>query len=52
MKNYIPFILIPFIYWGVLHHLRKKDKLTSLKKITLFIGIAAFSITELGRSFY
>lgn len=52
MDNYIPFILIPFIYWGVLHHLKKKDNLTSLKKITLFIGIAAFSITELGRSFY
>ena len=52
MDNYIPFILIPIIYWGVLHHLKKKDKLTSLKKITLLIGIVAFSITELGRSFY
>jgi len=52
MDNYIPFILIPFIYWGVLHYLKKKDNLTSLKKITLIIGIAAFSITELGRSFY
>ena len=52
MDNYIPFILIPIIYWGVLRHLKKKDDLTSLKKITLFIGIAAYSITELGRSFY
>lgn len=52
MDNYIPFILIPIIYWGVLHHLKKKDKLTSLKKITLLIAIVAFSITELGRSFY
>jgi len=52
MDNYIPFILIPFIYWGVLYYLKKKDNLTPLKKITLFIGIAAFSITELGRSFY
>ena len=52
MDNYIPFILIPFIYWGVSHHLKKKDNLTSLKKITLFIGITAYSITELGRSFY
>ena len=52
MDNYIPFVLLPFIYWGVLHHLKKKDNLTSLKKITLFIGITAFSITELGRSFY
>ena len=52
MDNYIPFILIPFIYWGVLHHLKKKDNLSSLKKITLLIGIVAYSITEFGRSFY
>ena len=52
MDNYIPFILIPIIYWGVLHHLKKKNNLTSLKKITLLIGISAFLITELGRSFY
>ena len=52
MDNYIPFILIPFIYWGVLHHLKKKNNLTSLKKITLLIGVSAFLITELGRSFY
>ena len=52
MDNYVPFILIPFIYWGVLHHLKKKDDLTALKKTTLFIGMTAFSITELGRSFY
>ena len=52
MDNYIPFILIPFICWGVVHYLKKNDNLTALKKITLFIGITAFSITELGRSFY
>ena len=52
MDNYIPFLLIPFIYWGVSHYLKKKDNLTLLKKITLFIGITAYSITELGRSFY
>ena len=52
MDNYIPFILIPIIYWGVLHHLKKKNNLTSLKKITLLIGVSAFLITELGRSFY
>jgi hypothetical protein len=52
MDNYIPFILIPFIYWGVLHYLKKNDNLTSLNRRTLFIAIIAFSITELGRSFY
>ena len=52
MDNYIPFILIPFICWGILHYLKKKDELTPLKKRTLFIGITAFAITELGRSFY
>jgi hypothetical protein len=52
MDNYIPFILIPFIYLGVLHYLKKKENLTSLKKTTLLIGISAYSITELGRSFY
>ena len=52
MDIYIPFILIPFIYWGVLHHLKKKNNLITLKKNTLFIGMIAFFITELGRSFY
>lgn len=52
MDNYIPFILIPFIYWGVSHYLKKKDNLTALKKATLSVGIAAFAVTELGRSFY
>ena len=52
MDNYIPFILIPFMYWGVLHYLKKKNNLTSLKKITLSIGITAYAITELSRSFY
>ena len=52
MDNYIPFILIPFIYWGVLHYLKKNNNFTSLNKSTLFIAIIAFSITELGRSFY
>lgn len=52
MDNYIPFILIPIIYWGVLNYLKKKKDLTFLKKRTLIIAITAFSITELGRSFY
>jgi len=52
MDNYVPFILIPFISWGVLHYLKRKNALTSLKKITLLIAVAAYAITELGRSFY
>ena len=52
MDNYIPFLLIPLIYWGVLRYLKKKNKLTLLKKNTLIIAITAYSITELGRSFY
>lgn len=52
MDKYIPFILIPFIYWGVLHYLKKNDNLTSLNRCTLLIAIIAWSITELGRSFY
>ena len=52
MDNYIPFLLIPFVGWGVTHYLKKKNKLTPLKKITLSIAIIAFSITEFGRSFY
>ena len=52
MDNYVPFILIPFISWGVLHYLKRKNALTSLKKITLLIAVAVYAITELGRSFY
>lgn len=52
MDNYIPFILVPLIYWGVRHNLKKKNNLTALKRITLLIGVTAYSITELGRSFY
>ncbi|HQU73644.1 MAG: hypothetical protein KDI06_09720 [Calditrichaeota bacterium] len=52
MDNYVPFVLIPFICWGVLHYLKKKNRLSSLTKRMLFIGITAFFITELGRSFY
>ena len=52
MDNYIPFILIPLIYWGVLHYLKKHDNLTPLNKRTLLIAIISYAITELGRSFY
>lgn len=52
MDNYIPFVLIPLIYWGVLHYLKKHNNLTSLNKRTLLIAILSYAITELGRSFY
>ena len=50
--NYIPFILVPLIYFGVRNYLNKKKDFTPLKNITLLIGISAYAITELGRSFY
>lgn len=52
MDNYIPFFLIPFIWWGVRHHLLKRGDYSDLKKLTLGIGITAYFITEMGRSFY
>ena len=52
MDNYIPFILIPLVSWGVWHHLKRKNDLTSLKKTTLLIALLAYSLTEFGRSFY
>jgi hypothetical protein len=52
MDKFIPFLLIPFIAWGIRHHLIKKEDYSSLKRITLGIGITAYFITEMGRSFY
>ena len=52
MSNYIPFILIPFIGWGVRRFLIRKDDWTPLKQRTLAIGIGAYFITEMARSFY
>ncbi len=52
MDNYIPFFLIPFIGWGVRHYLIKHDDYNTLKKITLGIGISAYFLTEMARSFY
>ena len=52
MNNYIPFILIPFIGWGVRYNLRKKKAYTPLKRATLVIGLVCFFLTEMGRSFY
>lgn len=52
MENYIPFVLIPFIGWGVWRFLKKKNDLTPLKKRTFAWGIVAFFLTEMARSFY
>ena len=52
MQNYIPFFLIPFIGWGVRRFLISRDDYTTLKKITLGIGISAYFVTEMARSFY
>lgn len=52
MDNYIPFFLIPFMAWGVRRHLIARDDYSALKKITLGVGISAFFLTEMGRSFY
>ncbi|MCP4977566.1 MAG: hypothetical protein GY931_15545 [Maribacter sp.] len=52
LSNYIPFVLIPFIGWGVTRFLKKNSNYTPLKKVTLYIGLTAFFITEMVRSFY
>jgi len=52
VDNYIPFVLIPFIGWGVRRHLISKNDWTQLKKVTFGIGITAFFLTEMARSFY
>ncbi|MCP4458463.1 MAG: hypothetical protein GY816_10645 [Cytophagales bacterium] len=52
LSNYIPFVLIPLIWWGLRRGLIKKNNYGSLKKITLHIGLVAFFLTEMGRSFY
>ncbi|MBX3044688.1 MAG: hypothetical protein KIT33_05950 [Candidatus Kapabacteria bacterium] len=51
-SDYIPFILMPFIWWGVRYKLKKEDKYTPFKRKTLFIGIVSFFLTEIARSFY
>jgi hypothetical protein len=52
VQNYIPFFLIPFIAWGVRRYLIAHDDYTPLKKITFSIGISAYFLTEMARSFY
>jgi len=52
MDDYIPFVLLPIIAWGVRHHLIGRNDYSTLKKITLSIGMSAYFVTEMGRSFY
>ena len=52
VDKYIPFVLIPFIGWGVRNYLIKHNDYTALKKTTLGIGISAYFMTEMARSFY
>jgi hypothetical protein len=52
MDRFTPFFLIPFIAWGIRRYLIQREDFSTLKKITLGIGITAYFITEMGRSFY
>jgi hypothetical protein len=52
VQNFVPFLLIPFIGWGVSHHLLKRGEYTKLKQCTLGVGITAYFFTEMARSFY
>ena len=52
MANYVPFFLIPFIGWGVRRYLIRKNDYSRLKKTTFGIGISAYFLTEMARSFY
>jgi len=52
LDNYVPFFLIPFVGWGIRRYLIRREDYSSLKKTTLGIGISAWFLTEMGRSFY
>ncbi len=49
---YIPFVLVPIMGWGIRRMLKKKNDYSPLKKATLAIGLSAFFLTEMARSFY
>lgn len=51
LENYIPFIILPLIFWGVRRMLIRKGDYTELKKWSLGIGLVAWFITEMVRSF-
>ena len=50
--DFVPFFLGPLMAWGVRRALRRKGDWDRLKKWTLGIGIFAYMVTELARSFY
>jgi len=52
LQNYIPFLLIPFIAWGVRRFLIEHGRYDRHTKITFIIGITAYFLTEMARSFY
>ncbi len=52
MSDFIPFFLIPFMAWGVRRYKRKQDDFGALKRSSFYIGVSAFFITEMVRSFY
>ncbi|MCZ7558382.1 MAG: hypothetical protein M5R41_18470 [Bacteroidia bacterium] len=52
LSDFVPFLLIPFIGWGVRHYLRRRNDWVPLKRWTFSIGISAYFLTETARSFY
>jgi len=52
LADFVPFVLIPFIGWGVQRYKRRQDDFGPLKQKTFAIGIGAYLITEMARSFY
>jgi hypothetical protein len=52
MDRFVPFVLIPIIAWGVRRYLIAHHGYSRLKKLTLAIGISAWFLTEMARSFY
>ncbi len=52
LSDFLPFVILPLMAWGVIRMLKKKNEFTPLKKLTLGIGLVAFFITEMVRSFW
>ena len=52
IADFVPFVLIPFIAWGVRRYKRQQDDFGPLKQKTFAIGIGAYFVTEMARSFY
>ena len=52
LGDFVPFVLIPFIGWGVRRLLRRRGDWNPLTRWTFGIGISAYFVTEVARSFY